>query len=612
MKSFKAVLFRCMPYVLFAFAAIAGFLLFWYSDIGDTLDNSVLLVESVLEGDVRSFYEHSSKNAAPGTVYSANYNIVLYIVFAIWNLPTALMHIFSGLDYTVSIPALLWAKAMIVFVYLLIALELRKIVKILSPEDKSAPGRCVFLMLTSLCTFVPALVAAQYDCISIFFMLVGLRLYMEKKDVLSILVFSLSVPFKMFSLFLLIPIVLLRYKNVFKILLCLAPVMLPSFLLSLPFSNDLYYEAALGSQNGDAIRLILSAVISVDNMQLNINLFLIVYFVICLFAYSRKEKSLLDEARMAVYLGLMAFSAFCSLVHIRSYWIVLYVPFLAILASIHKGNRTMALLTDTLAGVGGGLYVLANHWIYNTGEIFSKLLLKNARLPEGRAAKYTQSISYALPEGVEPEFGHFAGFLDSFGVMHLRFIFMALFIASILFALIKFYPHAKDASASGPKGEKWLYLARPAILICTCLLLLFVHFASVPESAYATDASGVTLTKIDLVTQKAESASFFFEKDASLLSFTMPVHTDKVNRTSRSFITFRLYENGVSDPVWEDAIGIAALIDKKAVTLDMDNIPVFSDRPYVLSVEGSLSERFSDGSVYAYLNEDGEIAFSLR
>ena len=29
------------------------------------------------------------------------------------------------------------------------------------------------------------------------------------------------------------------------------------------------------------------------------------------------------------------------------------------------------------------------------------------------------------------------------------------------------------------------------------------------------------------VTQKAESAPFFFEKDASLLSFTMPVHTDK-------------------------------------------------------------------------------------
>lgn len=597
---------------LLAFALLAGFLLFFYQDIGDTLDNAVMFTECVLDGQPLSFYRYSAENAAPGTVYSANYNIALYTLFAVWNLPTSLVHIYGGFDYTTSVFALLWAKLMVVIFYALIAREMVKLVKVLAPEQRDAPKTSVFLFISSLCAFIPGMIAVQYDCIPLWFMLIAVRLYAEKKDAKCILVFALSVPFKLFSVFLLIPMVLLRQKNVFKILLSLLPVLIPSALLAIPFKNDAYYLAAIGSQNGDAVRLILDAMISVNNMQLGINPFLVAYFLLCLYAYSRKEKDALNEGKMAVYLGFMAFAAFSSLTPIRSYWIVLVVPFMAILVSIHKGNRTMALLTDTLLSFGGGIYILANHWIYNSGRILNALVLKNVSLPAGTQAKYAVIPPDVLAEGGVTEFGHLAGFLDSLGLGPVRFVFMALFIACALFAVWKLHPLSEKQCVSGPKGEKWVVLARPVILIIVCAMLVGLNFAHVPETAYAVSGETIAQSEIDLSKESAASAPFTFEKCTIVSEFTLPITAKDVNRTSRSMIRFTLTDCETSEILWESVIGTAELIGKNQISLPIDNVCVYENTAYQIKIEGVFSERFPDGCVYAFENDSGGIVFSIR
>lgn len=612
MNLFSSAIIKRISAIILILALSAGFLLFFYRDISDTLDNAVMFTECVLSGDPLSFYEYSSKNAAPDTVYSANYNILLYILFALWNLPTSIMHIYRGFDYTSSILALLWCKLMVVFFYALIAREMAKLVRILAPDQKDAPGLSIYLMITSLCAFVPALIAVQYDCISLWFMLIALRLYAEKKDVQCILVFMLSVPFKLFSIFLLIPMVLLRHKNVFKILLCLAPVLIPSVLLSLPFRSDAYYLAAISSQNGDARRLILNAVISVDNMNLGINLFLTAYFVLCLYAYSRKEKDALSEGKMAVYLGFMAFAAFSCLTPIRSYWIVLYVPFLAILAATNRRNRSLAYLTDTLASVGGGLYILSYHWIYNTGRIFDSLIFKNLSLPEGMQAKYPVIPKDILPEGGIAKFGHFAGFLDSLGLGPVRFVFMALFIACVLFAIWKMYPLSEKSDEPTAKYEKWVLFSRPVILLAVCLMLIYFHFACVPETAYAVSDTGAVISQTDISKETRFSEPFSFDKDTDLTEFTMPMSAKNVNRTSRSMIKFILSEAETGDIIWTDQIGIAQLIDQETIRIEINAIPVRKETACRLTITGLFSERFPDGQVYPYETNDDKIIFSFR
>ncbi len=612
MKLCSPARFKQVSVILLAIALSAGFLLFFYQDIGDTLDNAVMFTECMLDGQPLAFYEYSAKNASPDTVYSANYNIALYALFAIWNLPTSILHIVNGFDYTQSVPALLWAKLMVVFFYFLIAREMTKLVKILAPDQKDAPKTSVYLLLSSLCAFVPALIAVQYDCIALWFMLVALRLYAQKKDFLCILVFALSVPFKLFSLFLLIPVVLLRHKNVFKILLCLLPVLIPSALLAIPYKEDAYYLAAIASQNGDAIRLILDGTISINDMQLGVNPFLIAYFLLCLYAYAKKAPDAISEGKMAVYLGFIAFAAFSSLTPIRSYWIVLYVPFLAMLVSIHKGNRASALLTDTLASFGGGIYILANHWIYNSGRILNRLILKNISLPEGMQAKYPVLPLDVLEEGGVTEFGHLAGFLDSLNLGPVRFVFMALFIACVLFAIWKLNPLSEKTAAPGPKGEKWILLSRPVILILICIMLVYLNFASVPSPVYATSTHESVISQTDLSSDTVSSAPFFFSKDTLLTQFSMPVSPEYVTRTSRSMIAFTLTNAESGEIVWESKIGIAQLIDLTQIQIDIENVPVFKENTYFLTITGEFSDRFPDGSVYPFETKAGEIVFSLR
>ena len=612
MKLFSPAVLRRVSYALLIFALTAGFLLFFYQDISDTLDNAVMFTECVLDGRPLAFYDYSAKNASPDTVYSANYNIALYALFALWNLPTSIVHILNGFDYTQSVPALLWAKLMVVFFYFLIAREMAKLVKILAPDQKDASKTSVYLFISSLCAFVPALIAVQYDCIALWFMLVALRLYAQRKDFLCILVFALSVPFKLFSLFLLIPMVLLRHKNMLKILLCLLPVLIPSALLAIPYKEDAYYLAAIASQNGDAIRLILDGTISINDMQLGINPFLIAYFLLCLYAYAKKAPDAICEGKMAVYLGFIAFAAFSSLTPIRSYWIVLFVPFLAMLVSIHKGNRAVALLTDTLASFGGGIYILANHWIYNTGRILSALMLKNVSLPEGMQAKYAMLPPDVLKEGGITEFGHLAGFLDSLGVGPVRFVFMALFIACVLFAIWKLNPLSERAAAPGPKGENWILFSRPVILIFICIMLVYLNFASVPSPAYAVTNHKNMIAQTDLSREAQRSASFAFSKDTFLTQFSMPVFPENVNRTSRSMIAFALTNAESGEIVWENKIGTAQLIDRTQIQIDIENVPVFKENTYFLTITGEFSDRFPDGRVYPYKTGMGEIVFSFR
>lgn len=598
-----------LPWILLLAGVCAGFLIFWYRDIGDTLDNSVMLVEAVSQGRFSDFYRYSAENAAPATRYSANYNILLYIVFALWNLPTALAHIFTGFDYTVSVPALLWCKLLIVFVYLFLSREVYRLMKIYAPDDETAPKTAVYLMLSSLCAFVPAMIAVQYDCISLYFMLLGLRFYAQNKNVKFVLAFALSAPFKLFSLFIYVPILLLRHKNVFKILMYLVPVLLPGVLLELPFMGEAYFEAAMQSQNGDAVRLILEASASVAGIQLSINPFLISYFMICLFAYTRREPDALSEARMSVYFSFMAFSAFLCLTPIRSYWIVLYTPFLAMLVCMRKTGRAAALLTDTLAGAAGGLFVLANHWIYNTGEIVSRLCLKNLRLPEGTVAKYAPLTSYALPEGIAPEFGHLAGFLDSFGIGGIRFVFLALFIACCLFALVVLKPGFKGYPDK-LKSEKVILLARPILFLAVTAMLVYVNFAPAPDVKFA--SAPVQLSESPLTGENAFTATVRFEKDASLTRLNMPCSAEGVNRTSRGMLVMTLSDGQDDLPLWHGKTGIATLIDAQSLTVEMDCVPVEKDKTYCFTLTYLPSEAFPDGSFYPYLSGNGEIAFSLQ
>ena len=87
---------KALLYVCAAAVVAVAYLVFHYTDYTDTLDNAVMLAECIAQGNVLDYYHYAAVNAHPDTVYSANYNIALYLVFLVWNLPTVILHLTSG------------------------------------------------------------------------------------------------------------------------------------------------------------------------------------------------------------------------------------------------------------------------------------------------------------------------------------------------------------------------------------------------------------------------------------------------------------------------------------------------------------------------------------
>lgn len=588
-KFSKIALWGCL-----IIAVLCSYLVFWYTDIGDTLDNGVLLAESIVNGEFLEYYEYASVNSSPYSAYSANYNILLYAIFAIWNLPTVILHISSGFDYMVSTAAMLWCKAIIPVTLVLIFLAVKNITEKLggSDEDGTVSG---FLSVSSLCVMVPALVASQYDSLALLFMLLGIMFYAKGKTVPFIAMFAIAMPLKLFAIFIFIPLLLIRFKNVLKLLGMLVAVILPSFLLELPFKGEPFYEAALGSQNGDAIDLIINSNLKVG--ELKINLFFVFYIVICFICYLVKDKDRIAETRLGIYFSFAVFSAFCILIPIRSYWIILYTPFLAILAGLKKGCRVVPILTDTLAGFGAGIFFLANHWIYNTGHIASHLVLYNIE----------------MEEGMEPKYSSFDYLIEDLGLWDMRFIFFAVFIGTVAFALWYLYPERDSYKAEG--GTKmnfyWALLARPVILIAVCVILIYCEFAAVPAVKFGETSYDVVMDRNIMDTSKdfVVMRTLSFESDETLSEMTLHLDT-YAYRSARALLGVRLLDDS-EEIIWEDSIGIVLIEDDKA-KFDLDGLEVKAGKEYTLELYAIRPELAADGYVRPYLDADNKIAVTIR
>ena len=74
--------------ILIFAAFVAGFFLFSHPDLWETANHGYVFLESLFSGKVLHFYEICARHE--NTYYylnSANYNIVIYIIFGLWELP---------------------------------------------------------------------------------------------------------------------------------------------------------------------------------------------------------------------------------------------------------------------------------------------------------------------------------------------------------------------------------------------------------------------------------------------------------------------------------------------------------------------------------------------
>lgn len=553
--------------------ALFAFAVFYYTDFSDTLDNAMLLGDSIADGHFTDYYAYAAEHASLQTVYTANYDVFLYAVFLIWNLPTFILHRISGIDYMNSFGALLWCKALIFSAIAVSAVFLGKTVAL---WVKNARARFTLIILfgASSCVVFPALVTCQYDILSVACILAGLYFYLRRRDVAFFILFAIAVPLKMFALFVYIPLILLREKRVWAIVIKLIPAFAVNFLLSLPFRGDSWYELCIGSQNRDAVELILGSSVKIG--KITVCPFIAVFLAICVVCYAAKrERWDSDDGYsryyVPVYAAAISLASFVFLVSIRSYWCIIAVPLLLAVAFFDPARLRVNVLLCTVGGACLTVYFMMTHWVLSYRHLADYLLLANTVVPA---------------EGRELTYGGVRGFFADHGLAEYAPLLFTLAFGAVLMLLLLNIPRQQSCtrwSASEHSPERWYGILQ--ISLCAVLVALTV-FASTATRPVALVSGNATSHTDDILRGDSVSVTFTAGEDRDITELIFTASNSASSRNYRSTVTVVLEDVSSGELLVQSTVGTVNVENDKPFRLKFDPVHVSKGTEYRVTFTG--------------------------
>ncbi|GAA2171022.1 hypothetical protein GCM10009846_03380 [Agrococcus versicolor] len=471
-----------VDWLLLGALALLAFVTFLYGDVRATYEHSMNFLDAVFTGRLQDFYQIAIDNNSFG--HPAVYDVPVYLVFGIWNLPTYLIHQLTGFDYLNSMPAQLWLKAMMVFFLVLAAKTVVDIARTAGMTRQRA--RWVgFFLLSSMAAFVPVLVIVQYDIVSVALMLLGIHAYMRGRTRSFLLWFLAANTMKLFAVFVFVPLILLREKRLIPAAAQIVVGMLGLVACRLLYRGDLAYAISTGGFTDDMIdRLTISGF---DwHSGITVPAFVVIMVCLVAFAYLKRITSDRERIAFAIYIPLVAFLSFCVLVPLNPYWITLVAPFAVLIIFLNPRFLVFNTLVETATGmVLLVTYGLVGFSMYNAG-IFDDLLLGELVAP---AASPRWSTLQSLLSGAG--LGEYAPFLVGF------------LVAALILTLVVNYP--RRAFVLGmPNVERvprTIVLVRLGAIAAFLGLLFAMYLAPARPVAYSSTSGTPVANPTDLLVE---------------------------------------------------------------------------------------------------------------
>lgn len=459
--------------LLIAITALA-FVTFLYGDVRATFEHSFNFLDALLAGRPQDFYQIAIENSTFG--HPAVYDVPIYLIFGLWNLPSYLAYRLFDYDYLNSLPAQLWLKAMMLAFTLVAARLVYQIAKEIGLEAKRARWSA-FFFLSSMTLFVPVFVIVQYDIVSVTLMLAGILAYMRGNTKGFLLWFLAANTLKLFSVFVFVPLVLLREKRLPRAAAQIVAGMLGLLACRLLYHNNLAYEISTGGFTDGMLSRLRTAGFT---WQSPYSVPLFVVFMVCLviFSYAKRVSSTRELQAFAIYLPLAAFLVFCAIVPLNPYWAALVSPFIVLVIFLNPRHFTLNSVMEV--GFGSALfliYSMVGYSMYNAG-IFSELLF-------GRLVPPASPQRFQTPQEI----------LAALGIPELVPFLIGFMIACTIGLLVLNYPRAAIVTGVPnleriPRTVVWVRLAAPV-----CFMLLMFGFYLIPAKPMVFTSTTATPTR---------------------------------------------------------------------------------------------------------------------
>lgn len=327
-----------LDWIVFAALAILCFFTMQHSDILHTGASSFAL----LRGHLLDFYEYNAQYLGGNA-----YMISTYIMFAIWNIPLAVLGLMGPPSMTQTYATLMWFKALPTTLFVASGILIYQICKKLEKPTGINAKWGTFLFLSTSTAFYSQFMFGQYDVLTVFFMVLALKvLFDEKKNYLVCFsfLFGIATTFKYHALLFFFPILLYREKRLGALIKNVFFYGLPVILINLPYIHSSFFTS--GVQGFGAVDYFFAA--SVDYYVGNIWRIYIVpllWIIMCTAAYVRPTaESLYDRFRaIAFYSGLLVWLAF-GMVFWHPQWPMIATPFLILAFYASKRRNVLCLL----------------------------------------------------------------------------------------------------------------------------------------------------------------------------------------------------------------------------------------------------------------------------
>ena len=333
MSKHKSV--KVIQWCVLAVFLAATFFTMYYGDIEITYKHGLLLLDCIREGRFLDFYPIAFERES-----IAVYAIPIYLIFAVWNVPAWIATRFFEVEMTHPV-CLLWAKILPV---LFIAGCIYMCVRIADLVMEYDREELIFLCASSLLIYCPVIAVAQYDSIGLFFSLWAVKCYLkaEKWNLKVSVLFAIAFSMKMFALFGALLLILLVEKKIWKILRNLLIMVVPNYLIMLPFSE---YGSITGSFQHKMLKTLFSIVI--PGPLEGISIFILAFFLLCIIAYFSKGASKERVFELWNWFNAAFWLIFICFVNTHPYWIVLMFPYVVFFISRKNARKGIVYLVES-------------------------------------------------------------------------------------------------------------------------------------------------------------------------------------------------------------------------------------------------------------------------
>lgn len=432
-----------------------------YGDIVQTTRFGMNLWDSIAQGRFTQFYIDNEYGMVENRIYggpqSPMYDIFIYILLAVWGLPLVIAEKL-GVDVMNSTLCWMWMKALIVLATGGVLLLVARMGQVLG-LGKEKCRWMQFYLASSVMVLCPVFVMAQYDVFSVFLSLLGILFYLKDRDVPFIACFALAAGFKMFALFLFVPLLLLKEKRILRILAAVICVMAPTMLfkLLLPLSDraaGMFQQFAYG---------LFQNTLPLGSAELILFVFAFILFLF----WCYRVQDIQEHQTLVPWVCLTAYGIYFCTTAANPYWIVLIAPYMVLCLFLSQRDHFQGLLLESAAGVSFTVASMITHlWCY--GERTTANMLWPHILGET-----SPEAQWTSPAGLLTLLG-----LDADAKQLVVNLCITVFVAALCLFMYHTYPGHKKEKEAPAQQMGTAMVVRTVVMVGISLVPLASYFAT--------------------------------------------------------------------------------------------------------------------------------------